>query len=447
MKLKLKPIFYLVVFLLTIFFSVEIYASNYLIGDPLPDAPDLAYRGDYRVGVRTLEIVNENQIDILNYSKDNPDPRYDRKLKLEVWYPAEIPERRKELTTYLDYQFGDYPEEPIVYQGRALRNAPVHKEDSGYPLVIVSHGYPGTRLMMSYLTENLASKGYVVVAIDHTDSTSIDQKAFSSTLLNRPLDILFTLDKIAEMGREDSDSFLAGMVDADHTALIGYSMGGYGSINAAGAGFSENAVNLPWGVPGGHLKIRQSGQEIFEKSIDKRIKAIFVMAPWGASQFWDKETMKGLKVPSFYVVGDEDDVAGYENGVKLFYDWAVNSERYMLVFRNARHNIAPNAYDSSGALNSVEMTASELMRFNEPSWDNRHINNIIQHFATAFLGIYLKGENYQDYLDLIPISNEGKWSQDKNGNFKDDHTHWKGFPERTAIGLEFYHSSPDNGLK
>ncbi len=49
------------------------------------------------------------------------------------------------------------------------------------------------------------------------------------------------------MGRENSDSFLAGMVDADHTALIGYSMGGYGSINAAGAGFSENAVNLPWG--------------------------------------------------------------------------------------------------------------------------------------------------------------------------------------------------------
>jgi len=75
MTLKLKPIFYLVVFLLTIFFSVEIYASNYLIGDPLPDAPDLAYRGNYRVGVRTLEIVHENQLDILNYSKDNPDPR------------------------------------------------------------------------------------------------------------------------------------------------------------------------------------------------------------------------------------------------------------------------------------------------------------------------------------------------------------------------------------
>ena len=39
--------------------------------------------------------------------------------------------------------------------------------------------------MMTYLTENLASKGYVVVAIDHTDSTYTDAGPFASTLLNR----------------------------------------------------------------------------------------------------------------------------------------------------------------------------------------------------------------------------------------------------------------------
>ncbi len=38
-----------------------------------------------------------------------------------------------------------------------------------FPLVFVSHGYPGSRYFMTYLT-NLESKGYVVAAIDHTDS-------------------------------------------------------------------------------------------------------------------------------------------------------------------------------------------------------------------------------------------------------------------------------------
>jgi predicted dienelactone hydrolase len=51
-----------------------------------------------------------------------------------------------------------------------------------YPLLIVSHGYPGNRFLLSHLAENLASKGYVVASIDHTDSTYSDQAAFASTL-------------------------------------------------------------------------------------------------------------------------------------------------------------------------------------------------------------------------------------------------------------------------
>ena len=82
----------------------------------------------------------------------------------------------------------DRPLIPFEFAGRALRDAKPDFEDS-YPLVIVSHGYPGSRVLLTYLTENLASKGYVVVAIDHTDSTHADAADFSSTLPNRILDI------------------------------------------------------------------------------------------------------------------------------------------------------------------------------------------------------------------------------------------------------------------
>lgn len=425
--------------LVFVFLSVSLFvfsSNEFLVGDPLPDAPDLSYRGDYDIGVRTLEIINKNQIDILNYSANNPNPKYDRPLTVEIWYPSELPENRVEKTVYVDEYYTD---DSIVFTGRALRNAVPIK--GNFPLIILSHGYPGTRFMMTYLTENLASKGYVVAAISHTESTIRDQSAFSSTLLNRSLDILFTLNEIDHFSK-DKNSFLYNIVDTNNVGLAGYSMGGYGIINVAGAGYSENGVKLSWGVPGNHLEIRQSGNEKYINSLDDRIKAIFAMAPWGASMFWNEETMKGLKIPSFFVAGKQDDVAGYENGVKLFYDWATNSEKHMLVFQNARHNIAPNAYGIN-PLASYKMSSSDFMRYNEPSWDNRRLNNIVQHFATAFFGKYLLEEDYDKYFDLVKFSNDGKWSQNQDGTFKEDHTHWEGFPNRTAIGMEFHMSKPE----
>lgn len=432
----MKNIF-IILIVLIIFLSLTASAAenDFLIGDPMPDAPDLSLRGEYEVGVRTLEIVNKEQIDILNFTEDTKNPTYDRPLTLEIWYPAVIPEKRIELSKYEDNYF---KEEAIIYRGRALRGAELNKDSEKYPLIIISHGYPGTRYMMTYLAENLASKGYVVASISHTESTVRDQADFASTLLNRPLDIEFTLERISQFAESGSEHFLAGAVDTDNTGLIGYSMGGYGVINAAGAGFTEEAVDLDWGVPGDHLKIRQAGNESYQKSLDERIKGVFAMAPWGANTgFWNQETLEGFKVPAFFVAGDQDDVSGYENGVKKLFDWAVNTDRYLLTFKNARHNIAPNAYGVD-PLVSIEMDAADLMRYNEPVWDNRRLNNLIQHFATAFMGIHIKNENYKEYLDLISDSSQGVWAQDEDGSFTEEHNYWKGFPNRTALGMELY---------
>ena len=428
----------ILIILIILIFSISLTAAaktDFLIGDPLPDAPDLAYRGEYKVGVKTLEIVNEEQIDILNFSEADQKPTYDRPLKLEIWYPALIPAGKREMTEYIDYYFKN---EAIIYKGRALRGAEIDRSGEKYPLVIISHGYPGTRYMMSYLAENLASKGYLVASISHTESTVRDQAAFASTLLNRPLDIEFTLEKISDYAEAGSGHFLAGAVDTDNTGLIGYSMGGYGAVNAAGAGYTEAAVNFNWGVPGGHLEIRQHRNQSYQSSLDERIKAIFVMAPWGANTgFWNKQTVKGIEIPSFFAAGNEDDVSGYENGTKKLFDWAVNTDRYLLTFKNARHNIAPNAYGVNSLL-STKMSAADLMRYNEPVWDNRRLNNVIQHFASAFMGIHIKGKSYEDYLNLITESNQGVWDQNDDGSFTAEHNYWTGFPKRTALGMELH---------
>jgi hypothetical protein len=71
------------------------------------------------------------------------------------------------------------------------------------------------------------------------------------------------------------------------------------------------------------------------------------------------------------------------------------------------------------------------------------MNNIAQHFATAFLDRYLRGDAAMDaYLDVVEYARDGKWSAEADGSFKSDHTHWKGFPRRTAVGLRLESRKP-----
>ena len=46
-----------------------------------------------------------------------------------------------------------------------------------------------------------------------------------------------------------TESFLASVVDVDKTAVLGYSMGGYGAVIAAGASINQTAKVNEW-VPG-----------------------------------------------------------------------------------------------------------------------------------------------------------------------------------------------------
>lgn len=411
-------------------------------GDARPDAPELAARGPLPVGVRTLQVVNPDQLDVLHSTPAQPGPRYARPLTLEIWYPARLAPGQQQLTTYTDVLGAgandrQRPNTPFQFQGRAVRDAaPAVAPATAYPLLIVSHGYPGSRLMMSYLTENLASKGYVVVAIDHTDSTRADKGAFASTLHNRALDDLFVLNRIAALATPGSGSFLAGLADADNTGLIGYSMGGYGVLNAAGAGVSAAAVKA---VPEAQLALRQNGNAAFVASQDTRIKAVVAFAPWGQRlHVWDADGLAGLRVPTLFVVGSQDDISGYEDGVKRLFEGAVHAQRYLLTYQNARHNVAPNPGPAAADSNFNDFTA-----YAEPVWDVHRINNINQHFLTAFLGRYLKQQpDLQAYLDLLPQAADGKWSQDAQGRQLPDHSYWKGFSARTAVGLEWHQLAP-----
>jgi predicted dienelactone hydrolase len=407
-----------------------------LNGDPRPDAPELAARGPFQVGVRTVDLVHHDQLNVLAISASERNPRYDRPLRVELWYPAQLKAGQDELTTYTDVLGAGAndparPNTAFTFAGRAVRDAEP-RADAAYPLVILSHGYPGSRLQMSYLTEFLASHGYVVAAIDHTESTRADKAGFASTLLNRPLDILFVLQQIAGWAEAGSANVFSQKIDVSRTALAGYSMGGYGVLNAAGVGTSEVATRY---VPGAALQARQAGNAAFEASHDPRIKALIAFAPWGGQQgLFDTRGLANLQVPSLFVAGDRDDVAGYADGVRRLAEGATKAERYLLVYQNARHNIAPNPPPPAASAHPDDYAA-----YAEPVWDSARINNINQHFVLAFLDQQLKQLDRQPWLNLVPVAAEGKWSKNETGQDKADHSYWKGFKNRSALGLELYH--------
>ncbi|MBD2752530.1 alpha/beta hydrolase family protein [Spirosoma validum] len=433
--MKTFPLYYVFFLLFTLGTTRQLMAQppgdSFVIGDLLPNAPELAARGSQGVGVRTITLTHQAQVDVL-HTKDGKHPLYDRPLTLEIWYPARIPANKPTLVTYKSVLGrSNDPKRPLIpftFSGRAARDAEPDLSAGAYPLVIVSHGYPGSRLLLTYLTENLASKGYVVVAIDHTESTYSDLAGFPSTLLNRSLDDLYVLNEIARLGAKTSQSFLSGLVDANNTALIGYSMGGYGALNAAGAGYSPQATKLFGQMIGGStaLDVRSMGSPSFKTSLDSRIKAVVAFAPWGMERsVWDATGLAGLTLPTLFVAGSQDDVSGYEKGIKAIYDGVVNADRYLLTYVNARHNVAPNPPPMASLLPGV--SADEYMHYAEPAWNEHRINNINQHFVTAFLGIYLKKIDYAKYLTLPETDATGPWT---------------GFKARMSVGLEMRHAKP-----
>jgi predicted dienelactone hydrolase len=221
--------------------------------------------------------------------------------------------------------------------------------------------------------------------------------------------------------------FLNGVVDANNTAIVGYSMGGYGLVNNLGAGYSQAGVASDRAPPDGLLNDWAAENPDYRRALDSRVKAGIAIGPWGMQEgFWDAEGLAGLTVPALFVAGDVDATAGYEDGVRAIYEGAVHSDRYLLVFKNAGHNAAAPIPLPVEFLEAADPQGSS--HYTDAVWDNVRMNNILQHFATAFLDLHLKGaDEMRSYLDL---PEEGAAAGQEG---------WKGFAGRGAVGLMMYH--------
>ena len=408
---------------------------------PGVDTPELAALGPDKVGFRTLQLVNKAQPDLLATDpKTGVVPLRDRKLVVDIWYPAKVSAGASQVT-YRASLWGETPRPPMSFSqaGIAVRNAtPVGR---AHPLVIVSHGYSNAPAVMTWLTENLASKGYVVAAIHHEDPNpyivSEDRRAAPN--YNRPRDIAFVTAQLR--------TALGAQIDPERVALIGYSQGGYGVLTAGGARLDPEGPNMAL-VAGGWLKTIAQGTAGAAEITVPGVKAIVALAPGGGGErsAWGKDGLAGITAPLLLIAGDADPVVGYDHAAKAFFASAVRTNRYLLTYRMAGHSIALNPVPR-------EMRGSvwDIDWFEDPIWRQDRINAINLHFITAFLAVNLRGAaDKLDYLDVpVETSDEGVWNAPAGtpwGAYSPSGagvTLWKGFQRRHAGGMVLRHAAAD----
>lgn len=411
---------------------------------PPPDAPELASLGPYSIGTQSIAVNAPDSVLLAA----NGLSRGTRTVTVRIWYPAEPARGRARAAFAHVLPKPDGTGTAFVIPSLAVERA-APARGRRFPLVVVSHGYNGWDTFTTWLTENLATKGYVVVAIDHGDRRATRPAefpvSFGNVLVHRARDVRFVVDDLARRAGRAGDQ-LGEIIDADRIGLVGYSMGGYGVLGAAGVDYSPTSPlleKLPAPARDQLMDSQASG-----KALASRIKAVVAIAPYGGApdvRVWSEASLATFAKPILLIDGDHDDIVDSTRGVSWIYEQLTGRDRHFLIFQNARHNVGgnPPPPEADGDFATREF-------FAEPVWRTERINAINQHFITAFLDLHLKGdEAKRTYLDVAPpVASDGQWPlapfQSVGGTpaSKDQPGYWRGFQRRWAMGLEMRSDRP-----
>lgn len=405
---------------------------------PAVDAPELAALGTFPIGVADMEFVQPRQ----------PDPTQgadapviaDRHLPLKIWYPAASAGPGTTYHTALPGRDGN--DVAFTVPGLATPGAATAK--GRFPLVILAHGYSNTPEVLSWLGENLASKGYVVVTPAFRDPpiTQRTAQSVAGPLTRRPLDIAFTAAEAQKRARAGQGVFA--IADAARTALIGYSMGGYGVLTAAGAPLSPVLAEATRGALAPYVAGGKQAKDLRVADL-KAVVAIAPASNLGGHDLWAAPGVGAITTPTLFIVGSQDHTVGYNPGVRTLFDQESHASRYLLTFREAAHAIG-----LIGAPPEMQGDFWNKDWFEDSVWRKDRLLAIEAHFITAFLDRMVKGDaGKAAYLDgLVPDSNDGTWSSPparRYGGYSPgapDATLWKGFQPGKAAGLSFDHKEP-----
>ncbi len=354
-----------VVLLLVLLVGGVVWWPNQTTTAQRPDAPTYAQRGPYDVGTQELEIEDET-----------------RPLQITVWYPT----AGQEVAHTYRYSL-------LQLEGNALLNGPILTTER-YPLVVFSHGSGGYRLQSLYLTEHLASYGFVVVAADHVGNTVLDETNFENLTLNfalRPIDVLRQI----EFMTANNDALFGGMIDTDQVAVAGHSFGGYTAFASAGAQIHTGTLNEVGRYTGNgndvlpHVATARGlpdvPAELWPSTTVPNIKAVVGLAP-AFSVAFGEEGLAAVDVPALLVVGSADLLTPPASEAEVFYNTISSQDRHLAIFENAGHFVFANA------CTPIMVQGGFFNACSDPVWDMQRAHDLTNHLTTAFLLAYLQNE-------------------------------------------------------
>ncbi|MFS0883622.1 alpha/beta hydrolase family protein [Aeromicrobium sp. 179-A 4D2 NHS] len=183
--------------------------------------------------------------------------------------------------------------------------------DGTFGVVAISPGYTAAQSTIQWLGPRIASQGFVVITID--TNTRLDQPA------SRGDQLLAALDQTI------ADTTVRSRVDASRQAVMGHSMGGGGTLEAA--------------------KDRRS------------LEATIGLTPWNLDKTWPE-----VEAASLVIGAQNDTVAPVSSHSIPFYSSLSNAERRSyLELRGASH-FAPNTSNTTIAKYSI-------------AWLKRYVDN------------------------------------------------------------------------
>lgn len=337
--------------------------------------------GKYEIGTQSFDITDPERGAIYSGNLDN-----NRKIKIQVWYPAETTEGYERVAWIEDGKIVAEAlakdmglpsfslDQTALVVSNSYKNAPISDELDKYPVVIISHGWTGFRDLHADVAERLASNGYIVVGIDHTYGSEItvfndgevaylnkdalpdrettpDFLEYANKLVTTyASDVSLTLDELEKFNKGQVTESFKGKLDLSRIGLLGHSTGGGGDVSIA--------------------------------IEDVRIKAVVGMDAW-VEPIYKTEIEKGLKVPSLFMRSEQ---------------WSVgeNNENLLMLVNTSTGPISiyqiNGMYHSDFSMVYMYSPLTKLVKLTG-QLDGRTSSLIQKDFIQSFFDKNLKGDN------------------------------------------------------
>jgi hypothetical protein len=336
-------------------------------------------KGNYGIGVKEFYILDESRKEILTENNDDY-----RELVLKIWYPTEkdIEGENYDYMTELMFAWlmsrspislpGVSNDSYLDVKPHAKTNVAISSKEDSYPVILFSHGLNGTIEIYTSFIEELVSRGYIVISINHPyiagvvqfpDGRSIYCKDFytqndsdyaTNALHTIVEDAKFVLD-FAEI-LNHTDNILKGYLNLDAVGMYGHSFGGASTSILC---FEDQRIDCGLTLDG---------------------------------VFYQEQIPDGATKPFFMMTAD-----GRFNSSGVRYIWD-NQESN--VFRLSIYGSSHYGYTDVGLLLShmLPLIPQNLLGFG--TINPKKMTEIVRLFIVEFFNVYIKGESINKIINL-----------------------------------------------